>query len=601
MSLLINAQGLSKRYAAEPLFHGLDISIHEREKIALVGGNGVGKSTLLKILSKQIKSDEGQVVHKSHLKVSVVNQVIHFNGDLSVRDACYQYAVEYGISEDEAHVVASIQLSLAGFQDENVRISSLSGGWKKRLSIACSLIGDPDLVFFDEPTNHLDLDGVLWLQDLMNTARFSWVTISHDRWFLSKTARKVWELNTTFNGGILELDTNYEIYRERRLEVIASLVSQAESLANKVRREKDWLSRQPKARTTKSRSRIDEANNLMGQLSEMKQRLSKSKVDIDFQSSGRKTKKLMVLDAVTKQFGDKKIVDDLSVVIPGRQCIGLLGKNGSGKSTVLKMLTDELAPTSGSIWKAPDLKVVYFDQNRDSLDPNWTVKRALSEFGDSVIYQGRSIHIVSWARKFNFDNEDLGRLVGSLSGGEQARILISRLMQQEADVLVLDEPTNDVDLETLEILEESLISFTGAIVLVTHDRYMISRLGDVFIGLDGTGAYGVFASYEQWERSLKGSKTTKVEKKSETVKAKKKAKKLSYMEQREYDQMEGAIQKAEADLESVQEEMNDPQNMSMSSKLAELYKLVGERQSVVEKLYARWEELEAKKALLEES
>ena len=339
----------------------------------------------------------------------------------------------------------------------------------------------------------------------------------------------------------------------------------------------------------------------MGQLSDMKQRLSKSKVDIDFQSSGRKTKKLMVLDGVTKQFGDRKIVDDLSVVIPGRQCIGLLGKNGSGKSTILKMLTDELAPTSGSIWKAPDLKVVYFDQNRDSLDPNWTVKRALSEFGDSVIYQGRSIHIVSWARKFNFDNEDLGRLVGSLSGGEQARILISRLMQQEADVLVLDEPTNDVDLETLEILEESLISFTGAIVLVTHDRYMISRLGDVFIGLNGTGSYGVFASYEQWERSLKGSKSVKVEKKSEAVKVKKKAKKLSYMEQREYDQMEAAIQKAEADLESVQEEMNDPQNISMSTKLAELYKLAGERQLVVEKLYARWEELEAKKALLEES
>ena len=183
MSLLINAQGLSKRYAAEPLFHNLDVSIHEREKIALVGGNGVGKSTLLKILSKQITADEGQVVHKSHLKVAVVNQVIQFNGDLSVRDACYQYAVDYGISEDEAHVVASIQLSLAGFQDENARISSLSGGWKKRLSIACSLIGDPDLVFFDEPTNHLDLDGVLWLQDLANTAKFSWITISHDRWF----------------------------------------------------------------------------------------------------------------------------------------------------------------------------------------------------------------------------------------------------------------------------------------------------------------------------------------------------------------------------------------------------------------------------------
>ena len=600
MSLLINAQNLSKRFAAEPLFHNLDVSIHERDKIALVGGNGVGKSTLLKILSKQITSDEGQVVHKSHLKVSVVNQVIDFDVNLTVRDACYNYAVGYGISEDEAHVVASIQLSLAGFQDESVLISSLSGGWKKRLSIACSLIGDPDIVFFDEPTNHLDLDGVLWLQGLMNTAKFSWVTISHDRWFLSKTAKKIWELNTTFDGGILELDTDYDTYRERRIEVIASLVSQAETLANKVRREKDWLSRQPKARTTKSRARIDEANNLMGQLSDMKQRLSKSKVDIDFQSSGRKTKKLMVLENISKQFGDRKIVEDLSVVIPGRQCIGLLGKNGSGKSTLLKILTDELSPTSGTIWKAPDLKVVYFDQNRDSLDPNWTVKRALSEFGDSVIYQGRSIHIVSWARKFNFDNEDLGRLVGSLSGGEQARVLISRLMQQEADVLVLDEPTNDVDLETLEILEESLISFEGAVVLVTHDRYMINRLGDVFIGLDGSGAYGVFASYEQWERSLKTSKTTKVEKKQDNTKVKRKSKKLSYMDQREYDQMEEAIQLAESNLEAVQVELNDPKNMTSSAKLAELYKEASEKQTIVENLYTRWEELETKKALLEE-
>ena len=247
-----------------------------------------------------------------------------------------------------------------------------------------------------------------------------------------------------------------------------------------------------------------------------------------------------------------------------------------------------------------DLKVVYFDQNRDSLDPNWTVKRALSEFGDSVIYQGRSIHIVSWARKFNFDNEDLGRLVGSLSGGEQARVLISRLMQQEADVLVLDEPTNDVDLETLEILEESLISFEGAVVLVTHDRYMINRLGDVFIGLDGSGAYGVFASYEQWERSLKTSKTTKVEKKQDNTKVKRKSKKLSYMDQREYDQMEEAIQLAESNLEAVQAELNDPKNMTSSAKLAELYKEASEKQTIVENLYTRWEELETKKALLEE-
>ena len=395
---------------------------------------------------------------------------------------------------------------------------------EKRLSIATSLIGDPDLVFFDEPTNHLDLDGVLWLQDLLNSAKFSWITISHDRWFLSKTARKVWELNTTFDGGILEINSGYEEYREKRVEVINGLVSQAETLANKVRREKDWLSRQPKARTTKSRSRIDEANNLMGQLSDMKSRLRKDSVDIDFQSSGRKTKKLMVLENICKQFGDKEVVNDLSVVIPGRQCIGLLGKNGSGKSTILKMLTDKLAPTSGTIWKAPDLKVVYFDQNRDQLDPNWTVKRALSEFGDSVIYQGRSIHIVSWARKFNFDNEDLGRLVGSLSGGEQARILISRLMQNEADVLILDEPTNDVDLETLEMLEDSLIAFEGAVVLVTHDRYMMSRLGDVFLGLDGNGGYGVFASYEQWERSLKGSKVDKSQKKIKHLKLRKKQK-----------------------------------------------------------------------------
>ena len=300
-----------------------------------------------------------------------------------------------------------------------------------------------------------------------------------------------------------------------------------------------------------------------------------SEANIGFDSSGRKTKQLLLAQGISKSFDDKLIFKDLSLVLSPGITLGVLGVNGCGKSTLLKVLQKQLAADEGDIAFAPDLKIVYFDQNRQLLDPEETLKSALSEHGsESVIFQDRSIHIVTWAKRFQFTNEQLTQKVGTLSGGEQARVLISRLMQQKADILILDEPTNDLDIQTLEILEESLQDFPGSIVLVSHDRYLMTGLADLCLGFLGDGQTQLYADYEQWEREcFKGTKASSKAKDKKLKKPKEKVKKvkLSYMEQREFDQIEEKILEAEGRLEECSSEVEKPELASDAAAMQAAY------------------------------
>ena len=343
---------------------------------------------------------------------------------------------------------------------------------------------------------------------------------------------------------------------------------------------------------------------MIGELAEMNSRSRIATANIDFSASDRQTKQLIKLEGVSYSIGGRKLFANINFTLTQGMRVGLVGPNGSGKTTLLRLLTGEIAPASGQIHKADSLRIVYFDQNRE-LDPDVTLRRALAPDSDSVIYQDRVIHVAAWGAKFLFDAEDLNQRVGKLSGGERARVLIAQLMLQPADVLLLDEPTNDLDIPTLEILEESLLEYRGALVLVTHDRYMLDRVSTVVLGLDGLGEAERFADYSQWEAWQRSQQTKGARDESGTLRSRPNAgspqaapkkKKLSFAEAREFETIEQRVADAEQELRAHHVAMEDPAVMADPTLLQRTCKLVEEAQNVVDGLYARWAELEKKRS-----
>ena len=602
MDILIGCHDISKSFGNNPLFSGLSFGVGEGEKVGIVGANGAGKSTLVSILAGLEESDSGRVTLKSGSKVGYVDQDPQFIETESILDSTIKAARKHGESADEAMVSASMLLSQLGFTNFQQTVKELSGVWKKRLAIGQASLGHPDLIFFDEPTNHLDWEGILWLETFLKNAPFTWIMISHDRYLLSTVAQKIIDLDPQVEGGMLVTEGAYQEHLDRKDAYLESRLQYQESLANKVRREDAWLKRGPKARGTKAKYRIDAAYKLKDELSQVKQSTQKLKTDIEFSATGRKTKKLIDIKNLSFAYEEKPIIDKLTTTITSGSRIGVLGLNGVGKSSLFKLLTSSLKAQGGQIEFADHLKVVFFEQTRESLPKEKTLKQALWEHSDQVVFQERTIHINSWAKRFGFKPDRMDTLVEKLSGGEQARVLIAKLMLKEADVLLLDEPTNDLDISTIEVLEDSLQDFRGALLMISHDRYMLNRLCDRFLGFDGAGHIIEFASVEQWQEHLKklASKANKKDK-SEPAKVeshknttpKKEKKKLSYKEQREYDLMEGEILKAEQHLESVKAECEKPANVSDSKKMQELYDQLNNAQKRVEQLYSRWTELES--------
>ena len=353
----------------------------------------------------------------------------------------------------------------------------------------------------NQPTN-LDLEGMEWLEQLLVQSSWPWVIISHDRWLLERTANTIIELNPRYPNGLMQVPGNYSDFLHFREAYQQTQTQQAQALSGKVRREEEWLQRGPKARTTKAKYRVETAHALQEELAETKNRLRQKATAIDFVGSGRKTKQLLVAKEVAKTFGTQSLFHDLDLLLSPGMAVGVLGYNGSGKSTLLKMLAQELQPDAGTVRHAENLQLVYFEQHREQLDPKLSLRRTLSDTGHTVTHRDRTLHIAAWAKRFQFTPEQLDLPIELLSGGEQARAVMARLMLKPADVILIDEPTNDLDIPTREVLEESLREFPGGLILVTHDRYMLEKVCTQFIGLDGEGGHATFAEYGQWERWL---------------------------------------------------------------------------------------------------
>ncbi len=596
MSPLISLQAVTKSYTTRPLFDEISLVISEGERLALIGSNGSGKSTLLKIMAGLEHPDSGEVTPRRHLRVGYVAQNDTLPEDGTVGEILAEAAAA---DHRETQSLVARYIGIGGFLGRDQQVSSLSGGWKKRLCITRELIKEPELLLLDEPTNHLDIGSILWLEEVITNASFASLFVSHDRYFIEEVSQRVVELDRRFPKGFLSVPGSYSDFLMVRNDFLEQMQSYKESLSNKVRNEVEWLKRGARARTTKAKGRITEAHRLINELKGIDLRSDKAR--FEFTSTGRKSKELIKAEGISKSLGGRTLFRKLDFLLSPGTRLGVVGNNGSGKTTLLKTLLGQLKPDEGKVTQSWELRVVYFDQARQQLDKDQTLKAALCHDGDAVVFNNREVHVSSWAKRFLFNTDQLQQPIRNLSGGEQARVLVARLMLQPADVLILDEPTNDLDIPTLEVLEETLCEFEGAVILVTHDRFMLDRVSTSVVGLSGDGRATVFADYTQWEVMHEEEKNspkaapTKEDKASRAQKSAAAKKKLSYAERLDLEKIEHKILEAEKNVSSLQNGMNDPKIVADHLALQGHFNKLSTAEKDVERLYARWHELETKK------
>jgi ATP-binding cassette subfamily F protein uup len=645
MPPILNAQSVTKQFGAVPLFKNISLTVEDGDRIGLIGPNGAGKSTLLAVLAGQVEPDSGEFSVRKRARAAYVPQDSRFAPGLTIRQVLEQALAGAHVNEAEREGRLRELTGRAGFADLNTEAASLSGGWRKRLAITEAMVIEPEVMLLDEPTNHLDLAGIEWLEELLRSSSFAAVTVSHDRYFLEATSSQIVELNRVFADGLFRVKGTFSRFLEEKQAYLESQSRQQESLRNQVKTEIEWLRRGPKARTTKSKARIDTANAMIGQLAAMDSRTSVNTAGIDFEASQRKTKRLVEFDNVAlavpsmadqspeggggfnpriAQAADVRalapearlLFSGLNFILTAGMKVGLVGPNGSGKTSLLRLLRGEIEPAAGAIKRAENLRMVYFSQMRE-LDEDLTLRRALAPEGDGVIHQGRTVHVASWAARFLFTGEQLNQPVRNLSGGERARVLIAKLMLEPADVLLLDEPTNDLDIPTLEILEENLLDFPGALVLVTHDRYLLNRVSSTVLGLDGRGNTGRFADYAQWEDWLEEQDQQEKSGQEANKDARKTArradgssagqqtgadaapspgsrKKLSYLEAREFAAIEHRVEQSDARLAAARDRVEHPDVAINATALQQALAELDSAQHENDALYARWAELTEK-------
>ena len=585
---ILSYEGLGLVQGSGWLFQDLDIYVGERDRLALIGRNGAGKTTLLKLLAGQIDADKGKRVIVPGTHVVMLEQEPDFSGFATLMD----FAVA-APNAPEAFEVAAIadQLGI----DMTRTAASASGGERRRAALARALAQNPDVLLLDEPTNHLDLAAIDWLESWLARYTGAFVAISHDRTFLTRLTRQTLWLD---RGSIRRKEIGFGGFEEWSDAVAAEEARAAQRLDSKLRLEAHWLERGVTARRKRNQGRLEKLKEMRATRAAMIGGPGVAKLGLA--NDDVRSKSVIVAEGVSKSFGDRTIIKGLDFRVQRGDRIGIVGANGAGKSTLLKLLTGEIQPDEGKITLAPTLDGIVIDQQRSLLSPEKTVRDILSDGGDWIEVRGVKKHIQGYLKEFLFDPGVIEASVGALSGGERSRLLLAREFARESNLLVLDEPTNDLDLETLDLLQEVIADYAGTVLLVSNDRDFLDRTVTVTLGLDGSGKVDIVAGgYADWE-----AKRTK----PNTVKAKAATaappppptarKKLSYKDQRDYDLLPGRIEEIEGEMAKIETELSDGalftrDNARFTALTAKLDKLRDEKVAAEDRWLALAEEVEA--------
>ncbi|RJF82155.1 ATP-binding cassette domain-containing protein [Azospirillum cavernae] len=594
-------QGVSVTFGGRPLFESIDVSIGRGDRVCLVGRNGSGKSTLLKVLAGQILPDAGALFVQPGARVAYLPQEPDFTGCATVQD----YVVQ-GLpadEQDEAHRVDAVldRLQVAGDRDPR----TLSGGESRRTALARTLVGNPDVMLLDEPTNHLDLPTIEWLEEELLTYRGGLLLISHDRSFLNRLAKRTLWLD---RGTVRATERGFSEFETWQAEIFESEEAAAHKLDRKIEAETKWMREGISARRTRNMGRVRNLQALRGDRADRIRGGQQAKLAVaEAERGGR-----LVIEAtnISKSFqsdtGPKTIVQGFSTRILRGDRLGLIGPNGAGKSTLLKMLTGQLEPDEGVIKLGTNLDTAYFDQRREGLDPEDTIRKVLCPFGgDAVMVNGQSRHVVGYIKDFLFDTRQLDSPVKSLSGGERNRLLLARLFAKPSNMMILDEPTNDLDMDTLDLLEDVLGDYQGTLLLVSHDRDFLDRLVTSTIALEGDGTATEYAGgYSDYlnQRPAKTPTAPAAKPKAATPSAApaKPRGKLSYKDQRELDELPTRMDALSAEIAKLESALADPDLFTRNpAKFQKTSEQLHAKQSDLVAAEERWLELEALREELE--
>ena len=620
---LIKLESACLAYGHVPLLDKVDLQIDAGERVCLVGRNGAGKSTLMRVMEGVAELDDGGLWKKPDLRVGILSQEVPQLDNLSVYDVVADGLDEIGkviaqyhhvLHEMETNYSDSLNNKLARLQDEieakdgwNVEqritavitklelpedalMSSLSGGYKRRVMLARALVLEPELILLDEPTNHLDVEAIQWMEEFLLAFNGAVLFITHDRTFLRHLATRIVELD---RGKITSWPGNYDTYIKNKEERAVIEEQQNALFDKKLAQEEVWIRQGIKARRTRNEGRVRALEQLRRDRSARLNKVGNVKLQVE---SGESSGKIVIeAKGISKSFAGKTIIKPLTTKVMRGDRIGILGPNGVGKSTLLKMLLGELEPDTGSVDLGTKLQVAYFDQQRAVLDPEKTVADNLNFGSDTITINGRSRHVMSYLQDFLFPPARVRSPVKSLSGGERNRLLLARLFIQPANLLVLDEPTNDLDVETLELLEELLCNYDGTLILVSHDRAFLDNVVTSTLAFEGDGVINEYVGgYEDWLRQSKNLKPKAAEKSTQVkeVKKEKTKEKLTYKDQRELDGLPQKIEDLESEQESIQKQVSEPdfykgEQAEVDKVLARLAELEKE----LEHAYERWEEL----------
>ncbi|ALG67300.1 ATP-binding cassette domain-containing protein [Beggiatoa leptomitoformis] len=627
--LLISLDKVGIAYGHVALLDNVELRVESGERICLIGRNGEGKSTLLKIISSEIKPDHGRVERQASTRIAYLAQEPEFEATDTIFHAVAKGLGTVGtlmesyhaLTQELTHTVTDellAQLEKIQHQLEaqdgwmleqkvetvlsrlelpaDKKISELSGGWKRRVALAQILIQEPDLLLLDEPTNHLDIEAIDWLEEILINFKGGLLFVSHDRRFMQRVANRIIELD---RGKLVSYPSDYETYLQLKEANLAAEATHNAKFDKVLAQEEVWIRQGIKARRTRNEGRVRALKKLREERKQRREKMGTIRLTVEQgDTSGR-----IVIEAekINKFYSDKAVIRDFSTVIFRGDRIGLIGTNGAGKTTLLKILLGELAPDSGSIKHGTKLNVVYFDQLRAQLDPEQSVFDVISEGQDFIELNGQRKHVMSYLADFLFPPARARSPVKSLSGGERNRLLLARLFTKPANVLVLDEPTNDLDVESLELLEELLSEYTGTLLLVSHDRRFLDNVVTSTIVFEGEGNIAEYVGgYEDWlyqrPATIDSGKPTTVVKKAEKTTpppVANKGRKLSYKEQKELTELPLKIEQLEKQLHDLQLLMSAPEfyrkpAAETSATTAKLQKVEAELKTV----YARWEALE---------